>query len=385
MDFLTRIQKHKKRQFIILSASSIHCGLECLVLETESNQYQIIHHQTFHYSQQIKDLLSPVSQSENPSVSIKDLALLDNLFTGFISESTQQLIAQIPSKKRRFDCIILQNYRLFNGLLHNKKHPMYWNVSLGDPCYLAMGCKIPVLSDLYRKDILYHGTGYFSTAHGDLIIAKKSNDTSLFLNIGLTARLTVVDPVASKIILDSCTGPGTFLIDIAAQNAGYAHGFDRDGSGALTGNVNMVSLETLIADDWFKIPGTKEADLPYLRKLLQHPCLSSLSPTDTLATLTALTALSINQYFKREYTYEKKPGTIWISGGGAHNLTLLDFLKSYFAPIPVKSIEELNIAANSKSSLALGLTINAFLNKEITLLKNGAALGISEIGKWVYP
>jgi anhydro-N-acetylmuramic acid kinase len=359
--------------------------LECLFIEVENNQWNILHSQSIHYWQQIKDILQQITLNSINSLQLKDLAILDNLMTIYLTENVQQLLTQLPSKKRDIDLIALRKLQIFKGLVNEKKTPQYWNISMGDAHHLAYTVKIPILTDFARQHILFNGNGAMSTAEGDLRIAKKIGEVSVFVNIGLHSHMTAIDPNNTKLIIDSDTGPGTCLIDIAAQDAGCAHGFDRDGTGALTGVVNTLCLETLGADEWFKLPGPKEADITYLKNLLANPSVTGLPASDKLATLTALTALSINQFFKREYVYDKKPDCIWISGGGAHNLTLIDFLKSYFAPLPVKSIEESGIPANSKSGLALGLTINAHLNKELLVTQSQASRGIEYLGKWVYP
>lgn len=386
MDYLSRIRKQKVRHILIVNASSIHCGLECLVIEVENGQWNILHSQSIHYLQQIKDILQQINLNVSNSLQLKDLALLDNLMTIYLTENVQQLLAQLPSKKRNIDLLVLRNLQIFKGVVNEKKSPQYWNISLGDAHHLACAVKIPVLTDFARRHILFNGNGAMSTAEGDLRIAKKIGDICVFVNIGLHSHMTAIDPNNTRLIIDSDTGPGTCLIDSAAQDAGCAHGFDRDGTGALTGAVNTLCLETLVAQEWFKLPAPKEADITCLKKLLANPCVTGLPASDKLATLTALTALSINQFFKREYVYDKKPDCIWISGGGAHNLTLIDFLKSYFAPLSVKSIEEAGVPANSKSGLALGLTVNAHLDKELLITAQGRdSRGIEYLGKWVYP
>jgi anhydro-N-acetylmuramic acid kinase len=385
MDYLSRIKKQKTRRIIVLSASSIHSGLECIVIEIENNEWHILLNQSIHYSPQIKEMIQFIQQDPEQSIRIKDFAILDNLMTIYLTENVQQTIAQLSSRKKRIDLIVLQKVQLFRGLVNEKKAPQYWNLDLGDAHHVASVVKVPVLTDCARHHILGGGSGVLSLAEGDFLIGRKTGGVCVFVDIGLSSHITAIDTETRQVIIDSDTGPGTCLIDIAAQDAGFKYGFDRDGSGALTGAVMMTGLEALIADEWFKTSAPKEADPGVFKNLLNHPTLQSISAHDRLATLTALTALSINLFFKKEYTYAKKSGCIWLSGGGAHNLALVDFIKSYFAPLPVKSCEELGIPANSKTALVLGLTVNAFINNEFSIIKPSSSGRIEKRGRWIFP
>jgi 1,6-anhydro-N-acetylmuramate kinase len=78
----------------------------------------------------------------------------------------------------------------------------------------------------------------------------------------------------------------------------------------------------------------------------------------------------------------ENPGTIWVSGGGANNLTLLDFLSTYFAPLPVRRIDEMGVPAEFFVPLALGLTVDAFCTGEVRQ-KSGNNSDFDGIGTWL--
>ncbi|MFO8061231.1 MAG: anhydro-N-acetylmuramic acid kinase, partial [Bacillota bacterium] len=112
-------------------------------------------------------------------------------------------------------------------------------------------------------------------------------------------------------------------MDIVASRTGISSDFDRDGDTAQSGEIDTGTLESLIEDKWFSYPSPKTADPGELEKLLDNRKLKRLSSVNKLATVTALTALSISDFYKKEYNEETKPTTIWISGGGTNNQTLV--------------------------------------------------------------
>lgn len=385
MNYLSRIYKRKKRQFLILSASSIHIGLECVYLEVVNTKWQILHNQSIHYPQTIKNLIQKIFQNTDYSLPLKDLAQLDNRMTLFLIDSAHEIVSHIPKIKSHLDLVILKKFLLWKGVVNKKQKPNYWNIHLGDAQTFAHSMKTPVLTDFIRKDILQHGAGNLHTSEGDLIIAELAGDIAFLLNIGLTSHITAIDSLKSKIIIDSDTGPGTYLIDLAAQEAGCSYGFDRDGVTALSGNVKTKALEILLTDKWFKQPAPKYADIDFFSNLFRHQCLKGLSAADKISTLTAFTALTISNFYKREYSYPKKPEVIWLSGGGTYNQALVDFLNAYFSPITVKPIKELGIPNNSRLPLSLGLTVQACLNQQQIINRGGKILTIEQLGNWVSP
>ncbi len=324
-------------------------------------------------------------QNTDQTCKFEDVARLDNSMTLFLVESTHKLLSHIPKIKRHLDLIILKKFSLWQGPVNNTQQPNYWNIRLGDAHYYAYSIKTPVLTDFIRQDILDNRPGKIHTSPGDLIIAKKTGDIACFVNIGLTADITIIDTSFSKILLHSDTGPGTCLIDLAAREAGCDHGIDRDGTTALAGTVNTEALKLLLTNEWFGRPAPKHIDSILFKDLYNHQCLRSLSSVDKLSTVTAFTALTISDLYKREYSYAKKPTVIWLSGGGTNNLALIEFLKAYFSPVAVKNVEELGIPNNSRFPLTLGLTVQEYLNKNHLTFQESNMPPVKQFGRWIFP
>jgi anhydro-N-acetylmuramic acid kinase len=128
---------------------------------------------------------------------------------------------------------------------------------------------------------------------------------------------------------------------------------------ASQGKVDSNCVESLASFDWFGIAPPKFTIAETFTELLRHESLQALSPQDKVATLTALTARIIYDFCKKEFITQSNDLSIYISGGGANNQTLLEYLTTYFDPLPVKTVEEIGVPVDLYIPLAFGLTVDA--------------------------
>ena len=280
---------------------------------------------------------------------------------------------------------IFNKFQLWRGATDESLQQTFWNLSIGDPQLLASSTGIPVFTDFIRHNILAGGSGTLPLNPGNSMIASRTTGKVALINIGIISHLTIIDTVNAHVLIDSDIGPGTVLLDKETKQFNITESFDRDGSNAAQGNVNSSCLDTLASFPWFSKSGPKQAIPEQFNGLLTYPSLVALSPLDKIATLTALSAKVIYDFYRRETSVEEKITAAYISGGGAHNLTLMNFLSTFFDPILVKSIEEFGIPADMRLPLALGLTIDAHINDITVPWETGSNPRVESIGKWVLP
>jgi anhydro-N-acetylmuramic acid kinase len=289
-----------------------------------------------------------------------NLAWLDRRVSHFFAECLSILLAQLPRTQAKPDLVVLNRLNLWTGTLRDQGNKL-WGIDLGDPQVVATHLKLPVLTDFVRHDILRGGVGIPPTLAGDLKLARRIDGVAVFLNLGVSAHLTVVEPNARRPLVAEDIGPGTSLINIVARHAGCKEGFDRDGEGAGSGTANAECLERLVESDWLqKMAQHRPAE--YAPSLIGRTCLAHLSDLDRLATVTALTARQIAGAYKQLYSLKGKPRAVWVSGGGAKNRALMEYLAGYFSPVDVKNVGELGIPPDSRIPLSLGLTVLAYLD-----------------------
>jgi len=375
MNTLTRLIKAKKKHLVVLSAGSLQSGISGLSLISEGDTAEIIDSVFTPYPLPVQELLAQWYTSAPVLPSLTDCIWLDYKCSRLSGECASALLARVPKSLRQPHALIVNKCLLYKKALPQENNNAIWNWEIGDEQVLLKMFNVPVISGFLRADICAGGIGALPLAIGDGEIARRVGGAVALVNIGLFAHLTIVDGPGGRIVADTDTGPGTCLINRSAADAGLASGFDRDGSFAATGTVQTEALAKLCGHAWFMENAPRQFTMDLAGEF--YPCadLDNCAKADQVATMTALTARTVFDCFKRGYKLETPPKAIVISGGGAHNATLIKYLKTYFDPLPVESIETYGIGVDQRTTFSLGFSVAAALRK-----------GISEVpGKIILP
>lgn len=375
-------KKLRQRRLLVISAGGEQSGIQCLYFLQNNDSWEIISYAVVPYPARIADLLEINRQN---AITTSDLSWFEYKITLLFVECAKAALARVPRVVRKPHLIVLNQPTLFKGPTGENERFTQWNLSPGDPQVLATSLATPVISDLSRYSLLAGGTGGAPTWAGNNIIAHRFSGTVVFLNMGLAARMTIIDRALERCILDSDTGPGMCLINRCAHEAGCPDGFDRDGSEAAKGRVDCACLDALATSPWFLRNAPKEARNELFDPLLQKPCVMGLAPLDKLATITALTARTVYDFFRKEYREPSAPEAVIISGGGANNLSLGKFLSTFFGHLPVQSSEALGIPGEMRIPLAIGLSVDAFLRERAVLWEGGKLDFKGRIGRVTLP
>ncbi|MFP4416457.1 MAG: anhydro-N-acetylmuramic acid kinase [Fibrobacterota bacterium] len=375
-----RLQRINKRNLLVISAASLHSGVQFLYLHTRKDSWSVSEYQVSPYLQKIRSGISNLLNGSIQTHTLKEFSRLDQHFSIFLLDSTRSFLSLLPRHAQKPDLIVLHSFALWNDFTEDDPDSR-WNISLGDPQILASGVNSPVLTDFIRHDILNKGDGRPPIIEGDKRIAQPNKSTTVFINIGLLSQVTII---GRNSIIDSHSGPGTCLINKAAKEIGTAEGFDRDGSLAQTGVVDTDCLEQLATSEWFQKPAPKFTKPDYFDALYNQQCLQKLSSLDRLSTVTALSSRTISNFYKKEIRGFPQPEVIYISGGGVNNTMLTELLSAYLSPIHVEPVEEIGIPTEGRIPLALGLTVDTALSKR-TALRLAKNKEHYPLGKWVFP
>ena len=375
-------KKLKQRRVLVISAGGEQSGIQCLYFLRHDDSLEIISHAVVPYPARIGNLLEIKGRS---AITTDELGWFDYKITLLSVECAKAALAGVPRAIRKPTLIVLNQPLLFKGPTGENERFAQWNISLGDPQFLANSLGVPVLSDLSRYHLLAGGTGTVPTLAGNYTIARRFTGAVVFVNIGIISRMTVIDRSLGRCLIDADTGPGMCLINRCAREAGCPDGFDRDGSGASKGAVDSLALDALATLPWFLQDAPKDADSELFDPLLRKSCLVGLTPFDKLATVTALTARTIYDFFRREYKEPAPPEAIILSGGGANNLSLGKYLSTYFGHCPLQSSESLGIPAEMRIPLAIGLSVDEFLIGKAALWEGGKVPEKERIGRLTDP
>lgn len=238
--------------------------------------------------------------------------------------------------------------------------PVKSTLQLGEPAVIAERTGITTLADFRVADVAAGGQGAPMVSYTDWLLYRHPTRRRAVQNIGGIGNVTYLptDPAPER-VLSFDTGPGNMLIDYAAQQAsGGKLSFDRDGQLAAQGQVDAALLDELMAHPYLSQPlpktaGREQFGVFFGRHIWQQGVRRGLSGRDLAATLTAFTAASIADSYRR--FLPEPPEEVIVGGGGASNPTLLRMLAGHLPGVPVLRQEDLGFSSDAKEAVAFAI------------------------------
>lgn len=227
-------------------------------------------------------------------------------------------------------------------------------LQLGDPAVIAERTGIAVVSHFRQRDVAAGGEGAPLMPFFDQYFFG-NGPVRAMQNIGGIGNVTVVGRgIERPLAFD--TGPGNGLMDAAMrQITGGAEQYDNHGARAKKGRLSIEAVEKMIKHEYFKRPPPKSTGLETFGPAFLQGSMGDLlteRPDDAMASLNYFTCLTIQESYRRFVFPKHQVEEIVVSGGGAHNRTLMKKLECLFAPIPVVSIEDRGLPAQAKEPVA---------------------------------
>ena len=270
-----------------------------------------------------------------------------------------------------------------------------FTVQLGDGSVIAQRTGIPCVSDFRTADMAAGGQGAPLVPFTEYLLYRSSAETVLLQNIGGIGTLTVLPAgcTAAQVYAFD-TGPGNMVLDgVVSRLSAGARSFDEGGALAAAGTPCEELLTVLLDDPYFAAPppkttGREKFGAEYVERLLRAAALRGLSPQDTAATATALTAHSIAQAVRQFVLPRHRASRLVVSGGGSYNPTLMDMLGRALARLGVAVFtqEQLGHSSDAKEAVAFALLADCALRGVPTALPGvtGAAYP-AVLGKLSWP
>jgi len=198
-----------------------------------------------------------------------------------------------------------------------------YTLQIGNPALLAELTGISVVADFRSGDIAAGGQGAPLVPAFHAAVFGADTKHRVIVNIGGVANLSDL-PARGAVVTGFDTGPGNVLLDLwIHRHLGKEH--DSAGNWAQSGTVLEEPLRAMLADPYFakRPPKSCGRDLFNAAWLEKFP-LQPAAAQDVQTTLAELSARSIagavNQYCV-------PAEELYVCGGGAHNLDLLDRLR----------------------------------------------------------
>ena len=363
------------------SMDSIDCGIfyynkkECKTIAFYEN----------HYPDELKKKI--IKSYKNLKKCQKNEAL-DNEFSELYAKYINKILIKENILPSDIKAIGMHGQTISHGT-HNGKN---FSLQIGCPNTLKKATKISVVSSFRQTDIENGGEGAPLAPLYHNYIFQHKNRNRIIVNIGGIANLSFIPKLNSKLTIEGFDiGPGNTLIDFWA-NEKFQISYDKNGYIAKNNNINNKLLKLFLDDKYFlnkkniKSTSTEYFSKEWVKEKLNKLNIKDLNNGDILATLTELTAVTI---FDAICNY-KNIDDVYICGGGAFNITILDSIrekischqkKNKIKAISVESSSKININPKSiESGLFAWLAYQRINNNKLDYSRITGSKKVKTIG-----
>ncbi|WP_117235918.1 anhydro-N-acetylmuramic acid kinase [Vibrio maerlii] len=234
-------------------------------------------------------------------------------------------------------------------VFHQPNGQSPFTIQLGDANLIAAITGIDTVADFRRKDMALGGQGAPLVPAFHQSLFSSSDSSTVVLNIGGIANISVLRPGEKAIGYD--TGPGNMLMD-AWCHKHTNQAFDKDANLAKQGSVNPTLLNDLLNEEYLQLSAPKSTgrelfNLPWLEsKLAKH----SLSSQDVQRTLCEFTAITIAQEVDK-FQLGSQPELL-ICGGGAQNPLLMSRIRDLLSNWTVMTTNDKGVDSDNMEAMA---------------------------------
>ncbi len=277
-------------------------------------------------------------------------------------------------------------------------------LQIGEPAVIAHETGIPTIADFRVADMAAGGQGAPLIAYPDYLLFRDSVKKVGLLNIGGIANLTVL-PVNCSLdsVSASDTGPGNMCIDAGVREITEGtERYDKAGTRAAQGTAYQPLIDEWLKHPFFQLRPPKTTGREMFGNTFAMACLTAcrkhgLADNDCIATLTELTVQTITHYIHGmphahsavglQCVPDENPiDTLYVSGGGVHNRTIMQRLSEVLIGTAVEPVDNSGISADAKEAIAFAILANESLHGHGGNLPSATGASVRKIlGKFVCP
>jgi anhydro-N-acetylmuramic acid kinase len=373
-------QKEEKHGIGLMSGTSLD-GLDIALCKFSGSgaktEFKLLQFITIPYEEKFKKEVQEVFAKKQ--VSLEKVTLLNAYIGSFHGELILQALKQWGINPADVDFIASHGQTIYHAPKHQHKQAGYGNATLqiGDADHLAVKTGVLTISDFRQKHIAAGGEGAPLALYGDVLLGSKPGEERILLNIGGIANLTYL-PADSDSTEVLCTdiGPGNTLIDAACRKY-FDKPFDEDSAIANSGTVDETLLEDMLHHPFFnetlpKTTGPELFNLEFVADAQQTSRTFNINKADLVATLSAFTGRTISNFILTHFNLPDLK--IFVSGGGARNPYVINYLKKALPNATIANTSELEIDPDAKEAILFALLGNEALCGEPIAIGNNPAV-----------
>lgn len=336
-------------------------GIDAAVCEIEgappSVRAHIVAGNTFPYPPELR---ARVLASYEPELSrIDELTRLNFEVGEIFAQAALRIIEQAGLRPDQIDLIASHGQTVWHDVQPDGR--VHSDIQLGEGAVIAERTGITTINNVRNRDIAAGGQGAPLAGYVDWLLLRHPTNGRAVQNLGGIANVTFLPPLSESGIepIAFDTGPSNALIDdlLRIESEGQLT-YDKDGVLARQGTVDTVWLQTLLAHPYYerqppKSTGRELFGAPMAAELLAEGKQRGRSLADIVATVTALTATSIADAYRR---FAPVPiDEVILGGGGRHNPALVEMLAEQLAPAVVLTQEDIGQNSDYKEALLIAV------------------------------
>ena len=363
LNFLSKAAAAEHRTILGLMSGTSLDGLDLALCQVHqygtATNVRIMAQDCMHYDQRFIEELRQIFAKD--TVDLRFLCGLHQMVARVHANMVNKFLQDNNIDKTEITCIASHGQTVMHVPAHS--HILPWDIDatlqIGDGDHLAALTGMITISDFRQKHIALGGQGAPLAVYGDFCLFADKIEPRVLVNLGGIANFTYL-PAGQTFenVFVSDTGPANTLIDAWVREK-FGKPYDADGSIAAQGNVNDWLLQKLQDHPFFKVPfpkttGPEAFNIEFVFEVLEG-C-APVSDTDVLTTLTYFTAWSLSdaiwaQRIEGDYT-------LFISGGGSKNKTLMSFLLSLMNKKTWIDTVDLGIPSDIKEAVLFAILAN---------------------------
>lgn len=361
-------------------------GIDVALCEVEGApprlKARVLHGTTVPYGHAMRQRILAMCQLSTSNV--RELCVLNFDLAEEFASAVLALLAAHGVAPQEVDLIASHGQTVWHEVQGQRVHS---TLQMGEAAVLAERTGITTISNFRARDVAAGGQGAPLTAYVDWLLLRHEHHWRAIQNIGGMANVSFLPPLTypDAQLLAFDTGAGNALIDIAVYRLTNGElRYDPDGSIARQGVVDEAWLEDLMQHPYYqrqppKTTGREIFGTQAALELVQEGQRRGLSMTQIIATLTALTAWSIADAYRR--FAPEPPKEVILGGGGKNNQTLVAMLRS-FIDAEIITHEDIGIDSKYKEALVFAvLAHETWHGRASTLASQTGARHASVLGQ----
>lgn len=353
----------------LMSGTSLD-GIDAALVEIKGSgintKVDLLEFETFKIPSEIKNEIKKACLEDKSSVDL--ICSLNFKLGNLFADAVIDILNKANIDIEQLDYIASHGQTIYH-IPKDREGLVKSTLQIGEASVIAYKTNTLVISNFRVMDMAANGEGAPLVPYTEYILYSEKEKGIALQNIGGIGNVTVL-PESNLIddIFAFDTGPGNMAIDEAC-NILFGIPYDKDGKIASSGVVNDEMLNELMKMKYIhekppKTTGREDFGQRFVEKVIDK--YSELKSEDIIATLTMFTAKSISYNYKKFIIPNNKLEKVIIAGGGAHNKTLIKFIKEELEGIEVLIQEDLGFSSDAKEAIAFAVLGNETLNNNFS-------------------